>query len=59
MFAFNEGLDGIIVRPVAKGYEMVVPSPIRTGVANFFANIADIVIGGKRLVAGQAARSRQ
>ena len=53
MFAFNDGLDGIIVRPVAKGYELVVPSPVRTGVANFFANIADIVIGINDLLQGK------
>jgi phospholipid-binding lipoprotein MlaA len=36
MFGFNEGLDKVIIKPVATGYEAVLPSPIQTGVANFF-----------------------
>jgi phospholipid-binding lipoprotein MlaA len=53
MFAFNEGLDSAIVKPVAKGYEAVLPSPIRTGVTNFFANIDDLFIGVNNLLQGK------
>jgi phospholipid-binding lipoprotein MlaA len=53
MFAFNEGLDSAIVKPVAKGYEAVLPSPIRTGVTNFFANIEDVFIGVNNLLQGK------
>ena len=53
MFAFNEGLDTVIVKPVAKGYEAVLPSPIRTGVTNFFANIEDVFIGVNNLLQGK------
>jgi ABC-type transporter lipoprotein component MlaA len=28
MFGFNEGLDKVIIKPVATGYEAVLPSPI-------------------------------
>lgn len=42
VFGFNEGLDTVIVRPVAKAYETVVPQFARTGVANFFGNVADV-----------------
>jgi len=54
MFAFNEGLDSAIVRPVAVGYEAVLPSPVRTGVTNFFGNIADLLIGVNNLLQGKA-----
>lgn len=54
MFAFNEGLDSAIIKPVATGYEAVLPSPVRTGVTNFFGNIADLLIGVNNLLQGKA-----
>ncbi|HYW56310.1 MAG TPA: VacJ family lipoprotein [Polaromonas sp.] len=39
---FNDGLDEAIVKPVAKAYQGVVPSPVRTGVNNFFGNLSDV-----------------
>jgi phospholipid-binding lipoprotein MlaA len=53
MFAFNEGLDTVILKPVATGYEAVLPSPIRTGVTNFFGNIDDVFIGVNNLLQGK------
>lgn len=53
MFAFNEGLDSAIVKPVATGYEAVLPSPIRTGVTNFFSNIEDLFVGVNNLLQGK------
>lgn len=53
MFAFNEGLDSAIVKPVAKGYDAVLPSPIKTGVTNFFSNIEDLFIGVNNLLQGK------
>lgn len=53
IFAFNEGLDAAIVKPVATGYEAVLPSPIRTGVTNFFSNIEDLFIGVNNLLQGK------
>lgn len=38
---FNEGLDEAIVKPVAQVYQDVLPSPVRTGVNNFFGNLSD------------------
>lgn len=54
MFAFNEGLDSAVIKPVATGYEAVLPSPVRTGVTNFFGNIADLLIGVNNLLQGKA-----
>ncbi|MCF8150461.1 MAG: VacJ family lipoprotein [Burkholderiaceae bacterium] len=53
VFAFNEGLDTVIMKPVATGYEAVLPSPIRTGVTNFFSNIEDLFIGVNNLLQGK------
>ena len=41
VFAFNEGLDEKILKPVATAYSKVVPQFVRRSVDNFFANAAD------------------
>ena len=38
--AFNMGLDKAIFRPVAKGYDTIMPDPPQRGVRNFFRNLA-------------------
>lgn len=57
MYGFNEGLDKVIIKPVATGYEAVIPSPLQTGVANFFSNIADLMIGVNNLLQGKPAQA--
>ena len=42
MDAFNTAVDDAVLQPVAKGYKAAVPSFMRTGVSNFFANIGDV-----------------
>jgi phospholipid-binding lipoprotein MlaA len=42
VYEFNEGLDKVVLKPVAKGYKAVVPSPLRAGVTNVFGNFADV-----------------
>ena len=44
MFSFNEGLDKYIMKPVAKGYDKVLPGPVKTGVSNFFSNLDDLFV---------------
>ncbi len=39
---FNDKLDDIVLRPVATAYHRVLPSPVRTGVTNFFGNLSDV-----------------
>lgn len=39
VFSFNMTADRYVLRPVAKTYVSVVPSPLRTGVNNFFNNL--------------------
>ena len=41
VFAFNEGLDARILRPLATGYAKVVPQFVRRSVDNVFNNMAD------------------
>lgn len=43
-YRFNDALDRAIAKPVAKGYNKVVPQPVRTAVDNFFANLGDVTV---------------
>src|ERR1035437_10370637 len=52
MFGFNEGVDKDIVKPVASGYNAVVPEVARTGVINFFSNTGDVWIGVNNILHG-------
>ena len=41
-FAFNQGLDKAIFKPIAKGYNKL-PTPIKNGSSNFVSNISNLV----------------
>ena len=41
-YAFNDALDRAVMKPVARGYQKVVPGFAREGVNNFFDNIEDV-----------------
>lgn len=51
-FQFNETADKYVMRPVAQAYDLA-PLPVKTGVANFFGNIADVWIGVNNLLQGK------
>lgn len=55
VFAFNEGLDKVVLKPAATAYEKVVPGPIRTGTGNFFANSRDLWSATNLLLQGRGA----
>lgn len=40
IYSFNETADKYVAQPVARGYVAAVPAPLRTGVSNFFDNLA-------------------
>ena len=39
-YAFNDALDKAILAPAAHAYVEITPAPMRTGVHNFFDNLA-------------------
>jgi phospholipid-binding lipoprotein MlaA len=41
-YGFNKGVDLVVLRPLAKGYEFVTPDPVEKGVHNFFSNLSDV-----------------
>ena len=55
VFAFNDTADKAVLKPVAQGYDAVIPVPVKTGISNFFGNIADVFIGVNDLLQGKAA----
>lgn len=42
VYAFNDAIDGAVVKPVAETYRDVVPRLVRTGVDNLLGNIGDV-----------------
>ena len=40
-FAFNLAFDRYLLAPLAKGYRIVLPNEIRTGVRNFLSNLSE------------------
>jgi phospholipid-binding lipoprotein MlaA len=41
MFALNDQLDRFLMRPLAQGYDVVMPAPAKRGVGNLLANLYD------------------
>lgn len=42
VFKFNDAVDSTIAVPIAKGYQKVTPTPLRTAISNFFSNLGDL-----------------
>ena len=42
MFSLNDTLDRAIIKPLAQGYNYIVPAPVNKGVTNFFNNLSDV-----------------
>jgi len=57
MYAFNDTVDVYVLKPVAKAYREVLPSPVRTGVSNFFGNLHDPVIMLNNLLQGKVVNA--
>lgn len=42
IFGFNEGVDRVVLKPVATVYRDVTPAPVRTAATSFFGNLSDV-----------------
>ncbi|VWB27926.1 ABC transporter [Burkholderia pseudomultivorans] len=42
MYKFNDAVDSNIAVPIAKGYQKITPTPVRTAISNFFSNLGDL-----------------
>ncbi len=52
IFAFNQGLDKIFFKPIAKGYRYL-PKPIRSGTGNALSNLSNVVTIPNNILQGQ------
>ena len=59
VFAFNERLDNALLKPVARGYQAVVPALVRTGIGNVFGNFSDGWSAINQLLQGKPVASAQ
>lgn len=50
VYKFNDTLDRAVVKPVAQGYNKIVPSPVKTMVSNFFSNLDDVVVAANDIL---------
>ena len=53
IFAFNELLDTILIKPIVVTYNTVLPKPVRTGISNVFSNLDDVFIGANHVLQGR------
>ena len=52
IFVFNQGLDNVIFKPLAKGYRKL-PQPIRSGTSNVIGNLGNVVTIPNNILQGQ------
>ena len=52
IFKFNQGLDKIFFKPIAKGYRYL-PKPIRSGTSNALSNLSNVVTIPNNILQGQ------
>jgi phospholipid-binding lipoprotein MlaA len=57
IYRFNDSVDTVLIRPVAEAYRFVVPSFVRTGISNFFANINDVLVALNSLLQGKVVNA--
>jgi phospholipid-binding lipoprotein MlaA len=55
-FAFNQGLDKVIFKPVAKAYR-VLPSPLRTGTSNAIGNLSTLATIPNNILQGELIKA--
>lgn len=56
LYDFNTSLDKVTTKPLARGYRKIIPSPVRTGVSNFFDNITTPVSALNNFLQGKPRR---
>ena len=57
MYVFNDGLDHLILKPLAQAYVNVTPEPIVTGIHNFYNNLSDLPTIGNDLFQANFSQS--
>ena len=55
-FAFNQALDGVIIKPIAGAYR-VLPTPVKSGVSNSLDNLSNLVTIPNNLIQGDLKKA--
>lgn len=53
IYTFNDGVDTVLMKPLAQVYQDVVPPMVRTGVSNVFSNLNDVIVALNNLLQGK------
>ena len=53
IYTFNDGLDTMVLKPVAVIYGGVTPQFLRTGISNVFSNVNDVIVALNNLLQGK------
>ena len=56
IYAFNNGLDTVIMRPAARAYRFLVPPPLRGGIHNLLSNLGTPVQLSNDMLEGKPRR---
>jgi phospholipid-binding lipoprotein MlaA len=56
-FAFNQGVDRLVLKPLAKGYVRAIPSKARNGISHFMSNLDEPVVLVNNILQGKFARA--
>jgi phospholipid-binding lipoprotein MlaA len=57
LYAINDGIDTVILRPIALAYRKVVPEPVRTGIHNVLSNLSTPVQLGNDILEAKPRRA--
>jgi phospholipid-binding lipoprotein MlaA len=57
MYALDDALDTVLLKPAAQVYRFVLPQPVRTGVHNVLSNLATPVELGNDMLEGKPRRA--
>jgi phospholipid-binding lipoprotein MlaA len=57
IYAFNDGLDTVLIRPVAQAYRFLLPPQVRGGVHNVLSNLGTPVQLGNDMLEGKPRRA--
>jgi phospholipid-binding lipoprotein MlaA len=57
MYAFNNGIDTVLLRPAAKAYRYVLPGPVRSGIHNALSNLGTPVQLSNDMLEGKPRRA--
>lgn len=59
IYGFNKTADRLVIKPTARAYDALIPSPIRTLIGNFFQNLSEIPNIGNDILQGNFSLARK